>query len=630
MLDILRQGAQSWMIKVLFGIIIAVFVLAFGMNRVDHDRGTTVATVNGEPILFQQFQDRLQRSLEMVRAQSPGMSSEMLAQMGFKRQIFEQMVVEELLLQKAAELGVTVSREELAREVHMLPAFRNEAGVFDPAVYQSVLQNNHLTPGVFEADYMRGMLMTKMRGYIGLAGRLNEDLIHDFFTYGQSKAVIAYRLFPWEDYRGQVNATDEQVSSYYENHKSEYAIPAQARVAYLEITPASLADLAAVTDQEIQKHYDARKEDFKVEEEVKARHLLVRVAEDAPEEDVKKAMEKIETARKELQAGKKFADVAGKYTEDPSGTDTGGALGWFGRGRMVKPFEDAAFGLEKGAVSEPVRTQFGFHLIEVEDKKPAYYRELSDVSGQIRERLAQDRAAETLQDRLDQALEMLLAGETLQAVAKSIGLRLEVRETAPFSRQQGPGELPGLSAENAEALFDLAVNSTTQAPLMVQDGYLLATKLEQTPELFTPLEEVRQGIKETIVREEALKLAKAAADKALPGLKDGGENATLKETEPFGRQDQIPGLGMVQPLTKAAFGAAPGTWLPESYAVPEGYVLAKTVRVTPPTEEEWEAEKTSWIESMNRGSEQQAVQAFLTDLRNKADVRIINPAVLEN
>ena len=153
---------------------------------------------------------------------------------------------------------------------------------------------------------------------------------------------------------------------------------------------------------------------------------------------VKKAMEKIETARKELQAGKKFADVAGKYTEDPSGTDTGGALGWFGRGRMVKPFEDAAFGLEKGAVSEPVRTQFGFHLIEVEDKKPAYYRELPDVSGQIRERLAQDRAAETLQDRLDQVLEMLLAGETLQAVAKSIGLRLEVRKTAPFSRQQGP------------------------------------------------------------------------------------------------------------------------------------------------------------------------------------------------
>ena len=325
------------------------------------------------------------------------------------------------------------------------------------------------------------------------------------------------------------------MNSYYENHKSEYAIPAQARVAYLEITPASLADLAAVTDQEIQKHYDARKEDFKVEEEVKARHLLVRVAEDAPEEDVKKAMEKIETARKELQAGKKFADVAGKYTEDPSGTDTGGALGWFGRGRMVKPFEDAAFGLEKGAVSEPVRTQFGFHLIEVEDKKPAYYRELPDVSGQIRERLAQDRAAETLQDRLDQALEMLLAGETLQAVAKSIGLRLEVRETAPFSRQQGPGELPGLSAENAEALFDLAVNATTQTPLMVQDGYLLATKLEQTPELFTPLDEVRQGIKDTIVREEALKLAKTAADKALPGLKDGGENATLKETEPFSR-----------------------------------------------------------------------------------------------
>lgn len=629
MLDLLRQGAQSWMIKILFGIIIAVFVLAFGMNRVQHDRGSTVATVNGEPILFSQFQDYLQRNLEMIRAQNPGISSEMLAQMGFKRQILEQMVTESLLLQKAAELGVTVSKEELAREIHLIPAFQNEAKTFDPAVYQNVLRANHLSPGGFESDFMRGMLMTKVRGYIGQAGRLNEDQVRDFFVYGRSQAVIAYKLFSWEDYRGQVNATDEQVNNYYESHKAEYAVPAKARVQYLEISPATLADTAAVTDEEAQSYYDAHKEEFKVEEEVLGRHLLVRVPEDAPEEEVTAAMEKIDEARKELQSGKKFSEVAEKYTEDPSGTQNGGNLGWFGRGRMVKPFEDAAFALEKGAVSEPVRTQFGFHLIEVEDKRPAHYLDFADVREEIRKEIAEGLAAETVQDRLDQALEMLLVGETLQAVTKDIGLKLAVKETAPFTRQQGPAELPGLSAENSDALFDLAVNSTTQAPLMYNDGYLLAAKLEQTPETFTPLDEVKKSIEEAVVREEALKLAKAAADKALPEFQ-GGQNATLTETEPFGRQDQIPDLGPIQPLIAAAFDAAPDTWLPESYATPTGYVLAKTVSVTPPTEEDWESEKSAWIDSLTQRSEQQTVQAFLADLRGAADVRIVNPAVLEN
>lgn len=629
MLDTLRRGAQSWVIKVVFAIIIAAFVLTFGMGRVDHSRGSAVATVNGEAILFSQFQDYLQRSLEMIRSQNPGMSSEMLAQMGFKRQVLEQMVTESLLLQKAEELGVTVSKEELAREIHRIPAFQNEAGTFDPVAYQNVLQANRLSPGSFEADFLRGMLMAKMHGYIGQAGRLNEDQVHDFFVYGRSRAVIAYKLFSWEDYRDQVNATDEQVNNYYESRKAEYAVPAKARVAYLELSPTTLADLAAVTDEEAQSYYDGRKEDFKVEEEVLARHLLVRVAEDASEEEVSAAMKKIDEARKELDSGKTFAEVAEKYTEDPSGTQNGGNLGWFGRGRMVKPFENAAFSLEKDVVSEPVRTQFGFHLIEVEDKKPAHYLDFADVREEIRKNIAEGQAVETVQDYLDQALEMLLIGETLEAVTKDIGLNLEVKETAPFTRRQGPAELPGLSAENADALFDLAVNAVTQDPLMYNDGYLLAVKLEQTPETFTPLDEVKESIQEAVVREEALKLAKAAADKALPEYRDG-QNAVLTETEPFGRQDQIPGLGPIQPLIAAAFDAAPDTWLPETYAAPAGYVLAKTVKVTPPTEEEWESEKSVWIGSLIQRSEQQTVQAFLEDLRSAADVRIVNPAILEN
>ncbi|MDP3431098.1 MAG: SurA N-terminal domain-containing protein, partial [Desulfomicrobium sp.] len=212
MLDILRQGAQSWGIKILFGIIIAVFVLAFGMDPAQNDRATVIATVNDTPIQFQPFQERLQRSLELARSQNPGLTSEVLAQMGFKRQILEQMIIEELMLQQASKLGLSVSKEELAKEIHLIPAFQSEGNVFDPASYQDVLRANNLTPGKFESEYMRGMIMDKLQTYVGLPGRLGEGQARDFHTYGRSTAVISYLVYPWERYQDQVNATDERVA----------------------------------------------------------------------------------------------------------------------------------------------------------------------------------------------------------------------------------------------------------------------------------------------------------------------------------------------------------------------------------------------------------------------------------
>ncbi|PKN42562.1 MAG: hypothetical protein CVU60_06120 [Deltaproteobacteria bacterium HGW-Deltaproteobacteria-18] len=632
MLDILRQGAQSWGIKILFGIIIAVFVLAFGMNRTQNDNTTVIATVNDSPIHFQPFQERLQRSLELARSQNPGLTAEVLAQMGFKRQILEQMIIEELMLQQAAKLGLTVSKEELAKEIHLIPAFQNESKVFDPGAYQNVLRANNLTPGKFESEYMRGMTMDKLRSYVGLPGRLGEDQARDFYTYGRSTAVISYLMYPWERYQDQVNATEERISEYYEARKANYAVPARAKIDYLLLNPATLADLSLVSPEETEKYYAEHKEQFKVEEQVKARHLLVRVDEGADEAGVEKAMQTIKAAQKDLAAGKSFAEVAAKYTEDPSGTQTGGELGWFGRGRMVKPFEDAAFALEKGAVSEPVRTQFGFHLIYVEDVKSAGYEDFESVATDIASIIAEDRAAETLQDRLDQALEMVLVGEPLDAVAKAIGLKLEVRGTGYFTKNQGPRELPGLSPENVQTLFDLPLDITTQSPLPIANGYLLATKREQVAESVQPLEAVRTEIVAAITREEALKMAKAAGDKDLELLLKGESlaDASPKETEPFGRQGSINGLGMNQLLSAKAFETESGSWLPESYAFPEGYVLAKAVKVTPPADEEWAAEKDLWLTSLNERAEEQTVQAFVADLRAKADVRITNPALLDN
>lgn len=168
-----------------------------------------------------------------------------------------------------------------------------------------------------------------------------------------------------------------------------------------------------------------------------------------------------------------------------------------------------------------MRTQFGFHLITVEDVRAEGYEDFQSVEQDIADLIAQDRAADTLQDRLDQALELVLAGESLEAVAQTIGLRLTARDSGFFTRTQGPAELPGLSTENVQILFDLPQDLTTQSPLPFADGYLLATKREQVAQSTRPLEEVKAEITAAILREEALKMAKTAADQDLELLLKG-------------------------------------------------------------------------------------------------------------
>ncbi|NLW82134.1 MAG: hypothetical protein GXY42_10745, partial [Desulfovibrionales bacterium] len=249
----------------------------------------------------------------------------------------------------------------------------------------------------------------------------------------------------------------------------------------------------------------------------------------------------------------------------------------------------------------------------------------------IKTLLAQDRAAETLQDRLDQALELILAGEGLQSIAKSIGLKREVQESEFFTRERAPRELPELAPENVATLFELPLNATTQSPLTLKDGYLLATKVEQTAATTKTLNEVKEAISAAVVREEALKMAKIQADNDLATLRGGGTGgAKATETAPFGRQGSIPGLGANPGLVAAAFKAEPGTWLPESYAFTDGYVLARAVRTTPPAVDEWEQEKEIWLNALNQRAEQQVVQAAVSEMRAKADIRITNPAVIEN
>lgn len=249
-----------------------------------------------------------------------------MAQIKFKDQVLNQMITRELLLQKAAALGLTVSKEELAREIHLIPV-QNDGKIFDPDKYQSVLKANRLTPGQFESDFMRNLAMDKIQELHRPArpsqrgpgaGLLRLRARHDFHLLS---------ALSWKAHEAAINATEAKVAEYYAAHKAQYATPAQARISFLVLSPETLANVDVVTDNEADTYYAEHKENFKIEEQINARHILVRVEANATAADEQKATAKIQAAQAELVAGKKSEDVAAAYTEDLVRNRHGRSLG---------------------------------------------------------------------------------------------------------------------------------------------------------------------------------------------------------------------------------------------------------------------------------------------------------------
>jgi peptidyl-prolyl cis-trans isomerase D len=625
MLDILRKNAQSWMVKVLFGLIVIVFVF-WGVGSFRSGDRTVVAMVNDAPILVRDYLEAYERTIQALQQQNPSLRAEDLKRFGVKERVLDQLIDAKLISEKAGAWGVSISPAELMAEIGTLPAFQNESRRFDPERYKAILQENRLTPHRFETDFTSVMLMDRMREYVQSSSRVHESQARDFFDFALEKLSMDYVLFSAQEYLDRVDPTEEQIGSYYQSNQDQFAVAERIAVRHLLLTPRTTASLQKVSPEEVQAYYEANKAAFLQEEQVRARHILIKVDQAAPQALVEKALKQIDSLRQEIAKGGDFAQLARKHSEDP-GSMNGGDLGWFSRGQMVEEFENVAFALEPGKVSEPVRTLFGFHLIKVEDRRQERTLSLEEVSETIRGQLAEEKAIEGLTDLLDQVMVQVATGKDLEAAAASVGLKSA--RTQPFSRQDGPRDLP-LRPEDVAILFDLPEGKVTESPFVVEDGYLLAQKVEVQPRRVKPLDEVRAVVVQRLKQEEAMKIAREEADKALARVSSGATDPghPVKSTEPFARGGIIPEMGTNPELAQALFSASGNQWLPKTYEVDGGVVLSRPGERVLPKDEEWEQQKSFWISSLKELRADELFRSFLENLRKEAKIEIVNPEYL--
>ncbi|CCH49087.1 SurA N-terminal domain-containing protein [Pseudodesulfovibrio piezophilus] len=629
MLEIMRENASGWVVKVIFAILIVVFVFAFGMSGMDTGNDPVLATVNDQIITRAEFEDAFQRAAEGMRKSNPSVTSAQLQTPQFKQMVLGELINSRLLLDEASRLGISASKKEVFAAITRQSIFWNQQGQFDRNIYQMALRSIRMTPPQFEANFRNEYISDKVKNMVRQTGVVTPEQARQIYDWVGEQITIDYIQKTPADFMKRVNVTEDEVEKFYTANEEKFMVPEQVRLRYLSFTPSDLAAYQTVSDEEIKAYYDANADSMIQKEQVKARHILILSKEDDPENVQKEARNKINRIYKKAKAGSDFGKLAQKYSEGPS-APRGGELGWFGRGDMVPEFETAAFTTPKGSFSQPIRTQFGWHIILVEDHKKAETKTLEQVKDEISNTLAEEKASEKVTDMLDQSMDRLVSGMKLEDVADELGM------LAVTSRPIPEKFLPqafGMTPEAAKVVMSIPVGEAHQTPLAIDGGYMLVEKAEDIPAAPMELEQVKPVIINNIKKDKATELAQKAAEDILAELAASPEAARkykgqIKTTTPFDRKGTVAELGQNENMATAAFAARDNAWLDQPYVMPSGIIVARVAKRIPAPEAAWEAQKDAWMQQASQNYENEVLNAFMTGLREKAQIEIARPDLL--
>lgn len=559
MLKVMREKAGSWFIKVVLGAIVVVFIF-WGVGSIDSKKMSQAAVVNDDVITVEEYRESYNRMIEQYRRQfGDRLNADLIKTMGIERQALDGLIERTLMRQEAERLNFTVSDQELSDAIRAMPVFQ-EDGVFSAKLYQRVLELNRLTPENFEALQRQSMVIDQLRRFLMQGVTVSEPEVREWFEWNNARVSVDYVRFEPQTY-ADIQVSDEDVKAYYEANKAKYPREKMVKAQYVVFkTDDYLADVSA-TDDEVATYYKEHPGEFTEEKKVQARHILLRVAENAPPEEVEARRVKIEDILNQARKGKDFAELAKEYSEDSS-KESGGDLGTFGEKTMVKPFADKAFSMAAGEISDPVRTQFGWHLIKVEKVIDAKTFTLEESKEKILDKLKRERAKVLAYDAAEKFSDQVSDGVDLKDVPLPPGL--VVKET-DFFKKTGPKDreirYPG---RFATAAFDLREKQISAIQDFNGDYYVIQPT-GTDPERISTLEEATAQARSDVLR--SRQEAKAMADAADLLTKVGSgvslaDAATaagkeMKTTEPFKRLGGDKDIGADPEIYKAAFGLSP-------------------------------------------------------------------------
>ncbi|HIE07339.1 MAG TPA: hypothetical protein EYP64_04785 [Desulfarculaceae bacterium] len=628
MLRMMRKNAKSLVVKLVFGVIIVVFSF-WGVGSMKAKQMTVAATVNGTTIERKTLDNSFRNLWRRYQEESQGkFNPDEARALQIKREALNNLVDRQLMLEQADKLGLSIDESEIQGRIAGLGAFQKD-GHFDQETYRRALSANRMTPAQFESNFKDDILIGKVGTVINDGVKILPDEID--ILVRQQREEIALDLLPFNpaQYQAKMKFSQADLEKFFNEKQENFRIPEQRKIAALVIERDKLLTKAEVTDAEVTDFYEKNIERFKVKEQIKARHILIKVAPDASAEEIEKARGETLEILAKVKSGSDFAELAKKFSQGPSNS-MGGDLGWFGHGSMVKAFEDAAFALKPGEVSEPVRTRFGFHLIKTEEYKPAGTKKLAEVKDGIEKGLRIGAYPELLEKEVAAVTAALSPlKDTKEFVAAAHKLGTTVVETGLFNQRNGVVPDIGRDPALLASVFKTPLNQSAQIVNPSRNSYYFMVteiKVSYLPELAEVKSDVEKAYRLELARAEVKKISEGAAAQ-LKGGKTLDEIATgldlkLVDSGFFSRSKAIPKIGKDPALSLRLFALQKGQ-SSEALQHNATYFLARLRERKLELGADGDKLRQDTEQQLLRYKQYQVMQEFVQALRQEADIEVM-------
>lgn len=626
LLGLMRKHAKSWLIKFLIGIIAVVFIFYFGYSFTSTD-GLKIAEVNGDPISGAEYQKAYKNLLTGLQRDYKSLwNEELIKVFDLKNRALQDLINQKLLSQEARAIGLSITDAEIQNQILSYPSFQFR-GRFDESRYRSLLSQNRMKPEDYEAGIAQDLLQAKLNQFLTAFLPVTKNEVIDQYTFSNQKVKISFVKFLPESFKDLAKADEAPMGEYFEEHKAEYRMPEKIKINYIVIDPEKFADKGTVTDQQISEYYEENIETFKKKKEVKARHILLKLDQKAPKEEEEKVKEKALSLLKKARGGEDFAALAKEHSEGPSGKD-GGDLGYFSSGQMVKPFEEAAFKLKKGEISEPVRTTFGYHLIKMDDIRGGTIKTLDQAHEEVKKNLssiaASDLAYEKALSLIDQ---MPYDVDVVEYAAKN---EVQVYRTDYFSRIDPIPQI-GSDEKLKESIFALRKKDVSEL-LEFEGKFYIVQVVDKKASYLPKLDEVADEVKKAFKAHLVILEAEAKAKEYLEELKNGKDwheiakehKLSPEETDFFTRNQPVPKIGYDPDLLEAAFALGEDRIYPDRvFKVRDGVFVVRWEGRKGIDEKKYQEEKDKFQFSLAQIKHQAIYGGWLGTLRKEARIEIL-------
>ncbi len=494
------------------------------------DREPTVAKVDGQDVSQREWDAAQARQLERFRQ----MFGEQFNPSLFDTPEARQGTLEGLLAQKALSSHVTknhltVSDDQLRGTILEIQGLTNPDGSFNKQRYQAMLAAQGLTPDRFEANLRHELAMQQVNLSIQNSAFASKTVAARITSLNQQMREVQELSVGWQDFKGQVKPTDAMVNEFYNKNSAQFEVPETVKIEYLVLSPDVVESRIEVSDTDIKAFYDQNIARYKTTEQRRASHILINASKDASAADKASARAKAEKILEQVRKNPAdFAKLAKENSQDTVSAERGGDLNFFGKGDMVKAFEDSAFALKEGEISGLVQSDFGLHIIRVTGIKAPATRELAEVKVAIAADIKRQQAAKKYTEMAEIFSNMVYEqSDSLKPVAEKLGLKIETAQN--LTKKPNPS-LPKIAAYNQPkfltAIFaDDAIRAkrNTEA-IEVGTSVLIAGRVvEHKPVTKIPVSEVRPMIEERLIGVESEKLAVKAGETRLAELRGGGK-----------------------------------------------------------------------------------------------------------